>query len=54
MVEYGSSWRSGNNKALFFAQMSCCLWIESDFVDILIVWKLFLNSPGENEQPRLC
>lgn len=31
-------------KALFFARMSCYIWIESDFVDILIVvWKPFLN-----------
>lgn len=45
-------WRSGNNnKALFFAQMSCYLSIESDFVDVLIVWKVFMNSLGENEQP---
>jgi len=48
--EYGSSQRSGNRKALFFAQMSCYLWIESDFVGILIVVrKPLLYSTGENE-----
>lgn len=50
--EYDSSLRSGNKKALFFVQMSRYLWIESDFVGILIVvWEPYLNSTGETEQP---